>query len=117
MKQEIKSKWLKALRSGKYKQGKNALATVNRLGNVKYCCLGVLCDLYLKEKKEKWGSGLEEQLLNIGKETALLPSKVMKWAGLKDYNPRIKDGYTTLSGMNDSGYSFKQIAEEIDENF
>ena len=40
MDKKIKKKWLKALRSGKYKQGRDAL----RIGN-KFCCLGVLCDL------------------------------------------------------------------------
>lgn len=37
---ELKSKWLSALRSGKYKQGKK---TLNCGG--KMCCLGVLCDV------------------------------------------------------------------------
>lgn len=35
---EIKQKWLDALRSGEYKQGKGRL----RDGNGAYCCLGVL---------------------------------------------------------------------------
>lgn len=42
-KKEI-TKWIKALRSGKYQQGKNRLTIVN--GNKKklsHCCLGVLC--------------------------------------------------------------------------
>ncbi len=42
MNEKVKKKWLKGLRSDKYKQGKNALKTKNRLGNEKYCCLGVL---------------------------------------------------------------------------
>lgn len=37
---ELKAKWLTALRSGKYKQGKQALS----LGG-KFCCLGVLKDV------------------------------------------------------------------------
>ena len=40
MNQEIKEKWLEALRSGKYKQGFTRLKQNNR-----YCCLGVLCSL------------------------------------------------------------------------
>lgn len=35
----LKKKWVRALRSGRYKQGRNALRT--HLGS--YCCLGVLC--------------------------------------------------------------------------
>ena len=44
MKQEIKEKWVSALRSGEYKQGKEGLRIYNE-----FCCLGVLCDLYIKE--------------------------------------------------------------------
>lgn len=39
---EWKQKWLDALRSGKYKQGTGVLRDqYNR-----FCCLGVLCDVY-----------------------------------------------------------------------
>lgn len=37
---EIKAKWVAALRSGKYKQGRGRL----RSGD-EFCCLGVLCDI------------------------------------------------------------------------
>lgn len=47
MNPEIKTKWVEALRSGKYKQGKKSLRS--REGD-KYCCLGVLCDLYAANK-------------------------------------------------------------------
>lgn len=36
----VKQRWLKALRSGDYEQGKNHLCY-----NDKYCCLGVLADI------------------------------------------------------------------------
>jgi hypothetical protein len=48
---EVKQKWLEALRSGKYKQGRYGLRhTVDNtdLNGEKYdafCCLGVLCDV------------------------------------------------------------------------
>lgn len=40
---EIKTKWLEALRSDKYEQGRSSLC--NKDGRTTYCCLGVLCDL------------------------------------------------------------------------
>lgn len=40
MNKELKAKWVEALRSGKYKQGRVKL---NQGGH--WCCLGVLCDL------------------------------------------------------------------------
>lgn len=39
---EFKAKWIEALRSGKYKQGKGRLYTFNNNNNEStYCCLGV----------------------------------------------------------------------------
>ena len=35
-------KWLAALRSGKYTQGKGALETKDIFGKITHCCLGVL---------------------------------------------------------------------------
>jgi len=40
MKADLKAKWVEALRSGKYEQGRGAL-----LNDGKYCCLGVLCEV------------------------------------------------------------------------
>ena len=40
MKQDIKTKWVAALRHGTYKQGTHRLRTGNR-----FCCLAVLCDV------------------------------------------------------------------------
>lgn len=45
MNQIIKDKWLKALRSGEYKQGYGHL----RQDDGCFCVMGVLCDLYTKE--------------------------------------------------------------------
>jgi hypothetical protein len=47
---ELKQRWLDALRSGKYKQGKGALRT----GKDHFCCLGVLCDI---SGAGEWESG------------------------------------------------------------
>lgn len=39
MDKQIKTKWVKALRSGRYKQGDGVLYADDKT----YCCLGVLC--------------------------------------------------------------------------
>jgi hypothetical protein len=44
MKHQIKKRWVEALRSGKYKQGKDYLC---RDGD--FCCLGVLCELAVED--------------------------------------------------------------------
>lgn len=39
---EIKTRWLAALRSGEYKQGRRSLRVLQPDGSYTYCCLGVL---------------------------------------------------------------------------
>ena len=115
----IKEKWLAALRSGKYKQGANAL----RSRQNKFCCLGVLCDIHRKETKiGKWGKDFSGKFyfINTKKSTeefktiGILPKIVMLWAGLKDNNPVI-NGAQTLASLNDRGDSFEKIADIIEE--
>lgn len=48
MKAELKTKWLDGLRGGKYAQGEFTL----RPASDKFCCLGVLCDLFSPEWTE-----------------------------------------------------------------
>lgn len=98
MNKEIKAKWVEALRSGKYKQGKSRLRT--RTG---YCCLGVLCSVL---KARNWADG-----------SAALPRLVQQQAGLSSGLPEIKyKGETThLAYLNDGeGLDFNQIADLIE---
>lgn len=41
MTKKQKAKWIKALRSGYYKQGKEALCLIPSVNDRQYCCLGV----------------------------------------------------------------------------
>ena len=46
MDEELKANWLRALRSGKYKQGMGYLrSTTSEDEPDSFCCLGVLCDI------------------------------------------------------------------------
>lgn len=42
MNAEFKAKWVEALRSGKYEQGRRRL----RANDQKFCCLAVACDIH-----------------------------------------------------------------------
>lgn len=109
----IKKKWVKALRSGKYIQGKNKLQT----NDGKFCCLGVLCDIHSKEKGKKWTRSISFDTLNYLDASGLLPNEVSKWAGLKDNDPYVTSPKheKTLSELNDGGgYGFKKIANLIE---
>lgn len=47
MKQDLKQKWIDALRSGKYQQGFHELRTMDEANHseYKYCSFGVLCEV------------------------------------------------------------------------
>lgn len=103
----FKSKWTKALRSGKYKQGNDYLQDSE--GN--YCCLGVACRI-------------QHPKLDLTHKLSIGTC----FNRVRDINvPKyIKDSYVgnkdniipgTLAAMNDSGkWSFKRIAIWIDKN-
>lgn len=122
MKDKVKKLWVKALKSGKYKQAKNYLCTGD-----KHCCLGVLCELYNKEMKKNNKKTLGKLLIDVetnrrpkkvvqfGKDVSVLPKAVQKWAGMKTavgYLPN----HRHLADLNDCGVKFKEIAEIIEIN-
>jgi hypothetical protein len=120
MNPEVKEKWIKALRSGEYQQGRHGLRREDSTGNVSYCCLGVLCELYRVEKKRSTWTFIEHIWFSFMNEGSILPEKVMKWAGMDDPSGmfRRKTGpEDSLTSVNDSGKSFKQIARIIEKYF
>ena len=120
MNARVKKMWVEALRSGEYKQGEHTLK--NDKGE--FCCLGVLCDLYAKEKKLKnpWrevpyrSSHSFSTSINRG----VPPIYVASWAGLYEENPSIQetDGHIhALSTYNDlRNKNFEEIALLIEKN-
>lgn len=122
MRPDVKVKWLKALRSGKYEQADGKLYD----GDNQFCCLGVLCDIYRKERKvgfDKMWDGVnffanEEDRETLDDHDGVLPPSVVSWAGLKTESPavRVNGELTQLSALNDSGeYSFEELAKIIEK--
>ena len=115
MKAEVKELWLKALRSGDYKQGKGALRSddTSLRSDDTYCCLGVLCDLF---PGDEWA--MEEGEWLMGSEASYLPPSVMEWAGLDEHVPRVPLGgrMVSLALVNDTGRPFEEIADLIEAN-
>lgn len=114
---EIAKKWVEALRSGEYKQGHEVL----RGGN-EFCCLGVLCDLALKEKavEAEWTPEYRGRTYFSepdNRSETYLTHGVAKWAGVKSRSPRVVSNGTSrpLSDLNDTAYTFDQIANLIEE--
>jgi hypothetical protein len=109
MNQEIKQRWIEALRSGNYQQGKNSLFHCG-----KFCCLGVLTDLYIKERGLQWQQDSAD-LWSFETEGEVLPRSVQKWAGIDVFNPTISGNRAT--DHNDNYHlSFNEIAALIEED-
>ena len=105
MNKEIKKKWVNALVSGKYKQGTNRLRTGDS-----YCCLGVLCDIIDSSRWDITYINNAEYFTYAG-WVGYLPKDTLKLSEL------IGDDTHYLTRLNDElGYSFKEIANWIEEN-
>lgn len=118
---EVKAKLVAALRGGEYKQARSYLRT--RDG---YCCLGVLCDLYLKEHPEYAGGwapyasgGTSSFSTGAEKFCSFPPNQINEWSGLVeryDDSDKARDTLRKLAAMNDDGQSFEEIADYIEKN-
>lgn len=129
MNKEIKEKWVTALRSSEYKKGRGRLKDT-RGQETTYCCLGVLCEIYLKEtgngKWEDTGLGLIRFVTGDSEDStsgSILTPEVMAWSGIDTAHGtlpnRAPEGLHKLTFVNDSTdeRSFDRIAEIIEEYF
>ena len=122
---ENAQKWVQALRSGKYTQGKSRLAYHNTEGHLYYCCLGVACDLAVKEglpirvKSVNLCNGAKAFVYDDNRST--LPDTVLHWLGLRTVTgvfgpPKGEHLFVppSLTNLNDDGISFTEIADFIE---
>lgn len=140
MKKEIAKKWVRALRSKKYRQARGVLKTKTKSGSVSHCCLGVLCELYQQERKKAkkpemvvddfpaGNSGLEvrrsNRIFEFDGSNTVLPDAVQAWAGMYDDAGCFRGDfrletrnkfYSGLAEMNDDGCRFSTIADTIEK--
>lgn len=127
MNQEIKRQWIDALRSGEYKQTQECLRdpSINS-----YCCLGVLCDLYIKGNEDAdWvsladGNDCDPLCGDFQLESSegFLPEEVIKWAGISDsiggdvLVATDSGEIVSLTELNDLGVPFGRIADYIENS-
>lgn len=123
---EVKQAWVKALRSGKYRQGRGQL----RGPADYYCCLGVLCDLYRKEHRDQLEWLPDEDDPEVGRysvrvrnagvwsleDWSRLPAVVWGWAWSHDGMSPVS-AETTLMVMNDGTSTFEEIAQFIEDTY
>lgn len=106
----IKERWISALNSGEYKQGKGVLRSADN----RYCCLGVLCDIYSKEHNVEWEQDGNYEILDNG---YLLPKEVVLWSEMNTDVGAYDDSNYALTTDNDSGKTFDEIAKIIEKHF
>lgn len=133
---KIKAMWVEALRSGEYQQCDGRLRMESEDGE-KFCCLGVLTDLYFKAnpddpERSNWDNFafVIEPSLKHGYErpdrvSDLLPIRVARWAGLPfthdvgtgktDVAVLVGNDNEFLADLNDNGSTFSEIARFIEE--
>lgn len=91
----LKTKWIEALRSGKYRQTREILKDGKG-----YCCLGVLCDV---TQPDRWVGDNYDNLSNYP------PNWVIEKAGIPKHHVQM---YAHLN--DDYGYSFADIAAVVE---
>lgn len=117
----VKEKWTTALRSGKYAQSRGVLESSRG-----FCCLGVLCDIAVKEgvierrvpNDNMIFFGTCEEFEDEDMQAAYLPQSVADWAGLYSTKPavRVYDSNKMLAHLNDGlCMPFSKIADLIED--
>lgn len=101
----LRGKWIEALQSGKYRQGKGFLHRKNR-----FCCLGVLCNIYDNSRWEKVDNLKEHFLYDGTNEKEFLEYRIRRKFGIPF------SVMTRLMYMNDMGRDFEYIAKYIENN-
>jgi hypothetical protein len=121
MKENVKQEWVTALRSGEYEQCNGILRYTELNGRQSFCCLGVLTDL---ARKDGLSVEADDGTFIHNDEGGWLHPKVMDWAGLAEPDPVLRESSlvistslpTSLSVLNDSGRTFEEIADYIEEH-
>lgn len=109
-----REKWVTALRSGEFKQGRGRLHAEAD----EYCCFGVACELATAEGVLV-ARGFAYATPGQAFQDAVPPEAVKDWLGLTDQlgileHPSRFDDMDVLTEVNDSGrWTFDQIADVI----
>jgi hypothetical protein len=124
MKKEIAEKWVQALRSGEYRQGRGVLCDIYD-GKRRFCCLGVLCEVAINsglkietKEKEKYGA----LVMNYARSHIFLPESVRNFTEMHSINGEIfleeYGGKVSLADLNDhKNFSFESIANVIEAHW
>ena len=108
MKRGALNKWLKALRSKKYKPTSGALKDSKG-----HCALGVLCDI---SEVGEWKTQKDSTRMKYLGQDKYLPKEVEKWAGMS--RQEAGDVMAFLIAYNDiKKLSFEEIAKLLENSY
>jgi len=131
----IRKSWADACRSGYYKLGSGALR-YEKDGELVYCPVGILCDLYSKDtdwtedaaeydeedrRESKWTRHLgctdpTEVIYEIHTSVAMMPSLVMEWCDF--WGEELYRRLERLEKQADTGdYTLDELADRIEAWF
>ena len=108
MEQELKKKWIEALRSGEFKQRRRVLRGPTKEGAISQCCLGVLC--MVKNPNVEVIDGYQSV-------EELIPDRLLDDYGLTSIQQArlstLNDG-GSVDGMSIREHTFEEIADYIE---
>ena len=127
---EARKRWVAILRSKRYQRLTGNLSTVTGKSR---CCLGVACDpevtgvvLETTTIETYTGSDRMAFIENVVTYTEYLPPEIQKRLGFIYPDPNVftakgtstvGDRAMRLSTLNDSGYMFSEIADDIEKTY
>lgn len=118
-------KWVEALESDEYEQVTGRLKRNTNSGVVGHCCLGVLCELAVKEKviTPSWTyqhRPNDDPYYSFASSEHALPAAVANWAGVYASDPVLYEdtdggrvGHHASIWNDEYGRDFHQIAQLI----
>jgi hypothetical protein len=121
MDKNIKTLWIRALRSGEFEEGKGYLVRHSR-----YCALGVLSLLSMLHGQCTYNE--EEGVGRFDNKRFTLSYNTMKWAGIGQEDDKFLEPgagkvnlkylgkITSIAELNDQGLSFLEISHIIDKH-
>jgi len=112
---EFKARWIAALRSGEYAQGQGSLLNVDN----ELCCLGVGCRISDPEL-DIFGKAMPPRSVAAKwfgvPEESLRPSVTSEqMVNANCFSVAVGDQQHNLASLNDDGWSFKEIADLIEQ--
>jgi len=122
--------WIDALKSGRFHQGSQRLHTINKGEKIaKYCCLGLACKLASSTGELKLTKTVDitrkyiSSFVRYDGEGHCMPESVLKLLKLRNSIGGLEEGgviegkkFFSLTAMNDSYITFKEIGEYIESN-